>query len=130
MSRLFTSGDQGIGASASASASVLPVNIQGLFPLELTGLISLESKGLSTAPQFESINSLEFSLLYGPTLTSIHDYWKNHSSDYMWTFVGKVMSLLFNTLSRFIIVWLSRSKYLLIDMKKKQVKFIFKLHVT
>ena len=128
MSRLFTSGDQGIGASASAS--VLPVNIQGLFPLELTGLISLESKGLSTAPQFESINSLEFSLLYGPTLTSIHDYWKNHSSDYMWTFVGKVMSLLFNTLSRFIIVWLSRSKYLLIDMKKKQVKFIFKLHVT
>ena len=127
MSRLFTSGDQGIGASASAS--VLPVNIQGLFPLELTGLISLESKGLSTAPQFESINSLEFSLLYGPTLTSIHDYWKNHSSDYMWTFVGKVMSLLFNTLSRFIIVWLSRSKYLLIDMKKKQVKFIFKLHV-
>ena len=128
MSRLFTSGDQGIGASASAS--VLPVNIQGLFPLELTGLISLESKGLSTAPQYESINSLEFSLLYGPTLTSIHDYWKNHSSDYMWTFVGKVMSLLFNTLSRFIIVWLSRSKYLLIDMKKKQVKFIFKLHVT
>ena len=47
MSRLFTSGGQRIGASASASASVLPMNIQGWFPLELTGLISLQSKGLS-----------------------------------------------------------------------------------
>ena len=44
VSWLFTSGDQNIGASASAS--VLPINIQGLFPLELTGLISLQSKGL------------------------------------------------------------------------------------
>ena len=42
---LFTSGDQSTGASASAS--VLPVNIQGLYPLGLTGLISLQSKGLS-----------------------------------------------------------------------------------
>ena len=45
MSRLFTSGSQGTGASVSAS--VLPINIQGWFPLELTGLISLLSKGLS-----------------------------------------------------------------------------------
>ena len=45
MSRLFTSGGQTIGASASAS--VLPVNIQGWFPLGLTGLISLLSMGLS-----------------------------------------------------------------------------------
>ena len=45
MSRLFTSGDQSI--RASASASVLPMNIQGWFPLGLTGLISLMSKGLS-----------------------------------------------------------------------------------
>ena len=44
---------------------------------------------------------LRLSLLYGPTLTSIHDYWKNHSFA-MWTFVGKVMSLLFNTLSSFV----------------------------
>ena len=59
-----------------------PVNIQGWFPLGLTGLISLQSQGLSKsspAPQFESINSLALGLLYGPTLTSIHDYWKNHS---------------------------------------------------
>ena len=37
----------------------------------------------SLAPQFESINSLVLSLLYGPTLIFIHDYWKNHSFDYM-----------------------------------------------
>ena len=53
------------------------------------------------------------SLLYGTTLTSIHDYWKNRSFDYM-TFVGKVMSLLFNTLSRFVIAFLPRNKRLLI----------------
>ena len=66
------------------SASVLPVSSQGWFPLGLTGLISLlsgDSQESSTAPQFESINSSVLSLLYGPTLTSIHDYWKNHSFD-------------------------------------------------
>ena len=57
MSRLFTSGGQCIGASASAS--VLPINIQGWFPLGLTGLISQES---SPTLQFESISSLVFSL--------------------------------------------------------------------
>ena len=75
---------QSIGASASAS--VLPVSIQGWFPLALTGLIFLLCKGLSKsspAPQFESINSSVLSLLYGLTLTSIHNYWENHSFDYM-----------------------------------------------
>ena len=69
---------------ASASASVLSVNIQNWFPLGLTGLISLQSKELSRVfsnPQFKSINSLALSFLYGPTLPSIHDHWKNHSSD-------------------------------------------------
>ena len=82
MSRLFASGDQSIGASASAS--VLPMNIQDLFPLGLTGLISLQLKGSqesSPTPQFESINSSVFRLLYDPALTSIHDYWKNYSFD-------------------------------------------------
>ena len=65
-----------------SSASVLPMNIKGWFPLELTGLVSLLSKS-SPAPHFESNNSLMPNLLYGPTLTSIHDYWKNHSFDYM-----------------------------------------------
>ena len=83
MSWLFTSGGQSIGASVSVS--VLPMNIQGWFPLGLTGLISLLSKGLSgvfQTPQFKSINSSVFSLSYGPTLTSVCDYWKNHSFDY------------------------------------------------
>ena len=82
---LFASGGHSIGASALAP--VLPRNIQCCFPLGLTGLISLKSKGLnsqgsSPAPQFKSINYLALSLLYGLTLTSIHDYWKNHSFDY------------------------------------------------
>ena len=40
-----------------------------------------DSQESSLSPQFESINSLVFSLLYGPALTSVHDYWKNHSFD-------------------------------------------------
>ena len=58
--------------------------------------------------------SLALSLLYGPTLTPIHDYWKNRSFDYT-DFVGKVISLLFNIMSRFVIVFLPRSKHLLIS---------------
>ena len=84
MSQLFTSGGQSIGASASAS--VLPINIQDWSPSEWTGWISLQSKGLSESsptPQFKSINSLVLSFLGSPTLKSIHDYWKNHRFDYM-----------------------------------------------
>ena len=82
MNWFFASGGQNI--AASASATVFPINIQGWLPLGLTGLISMLSKGKSSpAPQFESINSLAISLLYGPTFTSIHDYWKNHKFDYM-----------------------------------------------
>ena len=76
--QVFSSAGQSIRASASASA--LPMSIQDLFPLGLTGLISLKSKGLSI-PQFKSINSSALSFLYGLTLTSIHDHWKNHSFD-------------------------------------------------
>ena len=82
MSQFFASGGQSTGVSASAS--VLAMNIQDSFPLGLTGLISLLSKGLSRVspiPQFKSINSSALSFLYSPTLTSIHDYWKNHSFD-------------------------------------------------
>ena len=62
------------------------MNIQGWFPLGYTGLISLsprDSQESSPAPQFQSINSLVLILLYGPTLTSLHDYQKNDSFDYM-----------------------------------------------
>ena len=92
VSWLFTYGGQSIGASAS----VLPMNIKGW----LTGLNQLsigrriymsvwhsgcpkDSQESCPTPQFESINSLALSLLYGPTLTSVHDYWKNHSFDCM-----------------------------------------------
>ena len=83
MSWLFASGGQSIGAPALTS--VLPMNIQGLFPLRLICLISLLSVGLLTspAPQLESINSLVLCFLHGPALTSMHDYCKNHSFDYM-----------------------------------------------
>ena len=83
ISQFFTSGGQSIGASASAS--VLPMNIQDWFPLGRIRWISLQSKGLSRlsspTPQFKSINSLVISFLYSQTLTSVHDYWKNHSFD-------------------------------------------------
>ena len=72
------------GKNFRASALVLPMSIYGWLPLGLTGLISWQSRGLSrdfSAPQFESISSLVLSLLYGPTLTSLHDYWENHSFD-------------------------------------------------
>ena len=67
----------------------------------------------SSAPQFESINSSALSLLYGPTLTSIHDHWKNPALT-ICSFVSKVMSLLFNMLSSFVIAFLPRIKDLLI----------------
>ena len=56
MSQLFTSGGQSIGASASAS--VLPVTIQGWFPLGLTDLIPLQSKGLSSVFSNTTVNYL------------------------------------------------------------------------
>ena len=82
MSRLFTSGGQSIGASASAS--VLSMNIQDWFPLGLTGLTSLQSKGLPGDLSNTTVKKHQFfslNLLYDPTLTSIHDYWKNRSFD-------------------------------------------------
>ena len=77
VSWLFASGGQSIGASASAS--VLPMNIQDWlvwFPCS-----PRDSQESSPIPQFKSIDSSALSLLYGPTLTSIHDHWKNHSLD-------------------------------------------------
>ena len=84
VSWLFTLGGRSIGSSASAS--ILPMSIQGWFPLGLTGLISLLSRGLSrvfSSNTIPSINSLVLSLLYGPALTPIYEYWENRSSHYM-----------------------------------------------
>ena len=113
VSWLFASGGQSIGTSAS----VLPLNIHGWFPLGLTGLISLLSKGLSR--------------IFSSTTIWRHQFWCSdffmvrHAHSYMTTgktialtrrtFVGKVMSLLFNMLSSFVIAFLSRCKHLLIS---------------
>ena len=82
MSHLFESGAQSIGVSASAS--VLPVNIQDWFPLGLLVLyprIPRDSQESSPTLQFKNINSLALNFLYSPTLTSIHHHRKNHSFD-------------------------------------------------
>ena len=83
-SQVFASGGQSIGVSASTS--VLPVNTQDWSPLGWTGWISLQSKGLSRVfsnTTVQNINSSALSFLHSPTLTSIHDHWKNHSLDKM-----------------------------------------------
>ena len=82
MSQLFTWGGQSTGVLALAS--FLPKKSQGWFLQN--GLVGSpcsprDSQESSLAPQLESINSSEFSLLHSPTLTSIHGYWKNHSLD-------------------------------------------------
>ena len=81
---VLLSGGQSIGVSASAS--VLPMNFQDCFLLGLTSLISLsprDAQEFSLTPQFKGINSSAPNFLYSPTLMSIPDHWKNHSSDYM-----------------------------------------------
>ena len=116
VSQLFTLGGQGIGNSPSAS--VLPMSIEGWFPLGLAGLISLLSKTLSRV--FASTTVWKHQLfstqssLWEETLTSVHDYGKTIALT-IETFVGKVMPLLFNTLSRFVKDFLPRSKCLLIS---------------
>ena len=101
----------------SFSFSISPSNEHPGSPLGWTGWISLQSKGLqesSPTPQFKSINSSVLSFLHSPTFTSIHDHWKNHALT-RWTFVGKVMSLLFYILSKLVITFLPGSKCLLIS---------------
>ena len=82
MSQLVTWGSQSTGVTDSAS--VLPMNTQDWSPLGWNGWISLQSKGLSrvfSKAIVQNINFLALSFLHIPTLTSIHDHWKNHSLD-------------------------------------------------
>ena len=111
VSQFFASGGQSIGASAS----VLPMNIQYWFPLGLTGLTSLQSKKLSRDFSSTTVQNHQFfgAELYSSTLTSIHN-WKTIAWT-RWNFVGKVMSLLFNMLSRLVMTFLSKSKCLFIS---------------
>ena len=111
---LFTSGGHSIGASAS----VLPMNIQDWSPLGwLVGSprSPRDSQETSPTPQFKSINSLVLSLLHGPTITPYMTCGNVCLALTRQTFVGKVISLLFNMLSRFVIAFLPRSKHLLIS---------------
>ena len=115
MSQLFASGGQRI--AVSASASVLPLNIQDWFPLGQTGWISLQSKGLARIFSNTTVQEHQFfgsQQLYSPAFTFIHDSGKTMASTRQ-TFVGKGMSLLFNMLSRLVITFLPRSKRLLIS---------------
>ena len=98
----------------SLSFSISPSNeYSELISFRLTGCISLQSKGLSRVFSNTTVQKHQFfsALLYGPTLIAIHDYWKTIALT-RWTFVGKVMSLLFNMLSRLVIAFLPRSKCL------------------
>ena len=79
MSQLFASGGKSIGVSASAS--VLPMNIQDWFPLVGSPCSLKDSQEYSPTPQLRSINFSAVSFLYSPILTSIHDHWKNRSLD-------------------------------------------------
>ena len=93
------------------------MNIHVWFTLGLTGLISLKSKGLSRVFSNSTVQKHQFlvlSILYSRTLTSIHDYWKKTVALTRWTFVSKVITA-FNMLSRLVIAFLPRSKYLLIS---------------
>ena len=99
MSHLSTSDGQSIGVLASAS--VLPMNTQDRSPLGWTGWMSLQSKGLSrvfsnTTVQKHQFFGAQLSLYSNspPYMTTVKTIALNR-----WTFVGKVMSLLFNTLS-------------------------------
>ena len=115
-SQLFASDGQII--EVSALASVLTVNIQDWFPLELTGLISLQPKSLSrvfSSPTFQKHQFLGafFMVQFSHPYMTIEEKKNNNIALTIWTFVGKVMSLLFNTLDWFVIAFLPRNKHLL-----------------
>ena len=122
MSWLFSSGGQSI--RASISASVLPVNIQDWFPLGLTGLISLQSKGLSRVFSNPTVQKHQFIGAHPSLWSNCHiNAWllgKKTITLTIWTFVSKVISLLFNTLSSFVVAFLSKSKHLLISWLQAQ----------
>ena len=95
--------------------SISPSNeYSGLISFRIDWLDLLAVQGTLKSLQHHSSKASVLSFLYGPTLTSIHDHWKNHSLTRQ-TFVGKVMSLLFNMLSRLVIALLPRIKCLFIS---------------
>jgi len=115
VSWLFTSGSQTTGASASTS--VLPMNTQGGYPLGyLLDLLAVQGTLKSLLQYHNSMYQFfVLSLLHYQTLTSVYDYWKNHSFDYMDLCWQSDYLCFFNTLSRFVIVFLPRRKSFLIS---------------
>ena len=112
MSQLFASGGQSIGVSASTS--VVPVNTQAWSPLGWTGWISLQSKRLSRVFS-KKASILQRSAFFRVQLS--HPYMTTGKTIALtrWTYVDKIISLLFNMLSRLVKTFLPRSKYLLIS---------------
>ena len=110
MSQLFASGGQSIGVSASTS--VLPMNTQEWSPLGWTGWISLQSKGLSRIFSKTTIQKHQFFSSAFLIVQLSHSYMTTGKTIALtrWTFVGKVMSLLFNNLFKLLIIFLPRSK--------------------
>ena len=114
MSQFFTSDGQGI--EASESAPVPPMYIQDWFPLGWTGLISLQSKGLSrvfsstTVQKHQFFSSQPFFIVQ---LSHLYMTTGKIIALTRQTFVGKVMCLLFNMLSRLVTAFLPKSKCLL-----------------
>ena len=109
MSHLFKSGGQSVGASASAS--FLPINIQSWFPLGLIVLTSLQSKGLSRVFSSTTVWKHQFFSTQSSTVQLLHLYRTTGKTMTLTilTFVGKVVSLFFNTLSSFVINFLEGS---------------------
>ena len=101
----------------STSASVLPMNIQGWFPLRLTGLISLQSKGLENLLQDHSLKASILCCSDFFMVQLLHPYMSIGKAIVLtiWTFISKVIFLLFNMLSRLVITFLPRSKHLSIS---------------
>ena len=115
MSQLFTSGGQSIGVSALKS--VLPMYTQDWSPLGWTGWISVQSKGLSRVFSNTTVQKhlLWCSAFFIVQLSHLHMTTGKTIALTRWTFIDKVMSLLFNMLSRLVITFLPRSKRLLIS---------------
>ena len=123
MSQFFASGDQSMGASASAS--VLPMNIQGLFCFRMDWLDLLAAQG--TLKSLLQHHNSKASVLWCSVQLS-HLYMTTGKTIVLtrWTFVGKVMSLLFNILSRLVITFLPRSKRLVISWLQSPSAVILK----
>ena len=112
ISQLFTSDDQNNGTSSL----VLPMSIQGWFPLRLTGLVFLMSKGPSEVQHhILKASSLQRSAFFTVQLSQPYVTTGKTIALTIQTFVSRVMPLLFNTLSRFVIAFLPRGNCILIS---------------